>query len=117
MRDYDTWLKTPIQLPDWYFKDKICLWHNHICLLYSCDIVRLLGFAEGFDDFYYVVQNMGFNEKPYYASCVGHLESFKELLPKDTYDRMENVFNLNGCKPTEKFEVKKIPGNLWGENV
>lgn len=84
--------------------------HNHICLLHGTQLVRLLGVEEREDDFYYIVQ--GLREPVTRATCVGHCDSLKYKV--NYYP--DEVFTINGCPPTEKFEVVEYKADRDWEN-
>ena len=82
--------------------------HNHICMLYDFKLVRLIGFGEDDEDYYYVVKNR--QGKIWWASCVGWCYSIKHYLPEERYSQTENIFNLNGGTPEEEFLVAQRKG-------
>lgn len=87
------------------FKLEMLPYHNHICLLYDSEIVRLIGVAEDILDFYYIVQSED-KEEEFWATAVGHCVSLKEVnYPR--YTQIENRFVQNGKCPTESFIVEK----------
>lgn len=88
--------------------------HNHICLMYGSELVRLLGVKEADDDFYYIGRSIGFNSNIVSYSAVGHCESLKGKL--ETYDHMENAFTLNGCPASETFQIVQYAGDREYEN-
>ncbi len=83
--------------------DEMKPFHNHLCIIYDTEIVRLIGVAEDDDDLYYVVDRMTTSHLWY--SAVGHCYSLKVLLPPDDYDRMNNIFRLNTAPETDSFLV------------
>lgn len=83
--------------------DKMRPSHNHICILYDSELVRLIGVHEDEVDFYYVVQNH--KGKIFHASAVGACVSLKDCYPADRYASMDNIFSLNGAIPVAHFQV------------
>lgn len=81
--------------------------HNHVCLLYSMKVVRLVGVAEDASDFYYVVREIGRGE--YWASAVGHISSLRGKLDEGEYERADNLLSLNGAGPTDGFAAISEP--------
>lgn len=77
--------------------------HNHICILYDSELVRLIGVHEDADDLYYVVQHQ--RGKISYASAVGPCVSLNGLYPSKRYESMEGIFSLNGAPPEAEFRV------------
>tara|TARA_Y100000310_G_C20700285_1_gene829076 strand:- start:7033 stop:7326 length:294 start_codon:yes stop_codon:yes gene_type:complete len=80
-------------------------YHNHICMIYDFELVRLLGVAENDRDMYYIIKKAGFSQKEYWGSAVGRCITMAGIYPY--YDVMENLFCLNGCPPTKEFRVEK----------
>lgn len=72
-----------------------------VCILYDSTIVRLVGLAESECDYYYKVQEIN-GRQTYYASAVGHLISLKGCIPKDRYDYMNALYELNGMPPSSR---------------
>jgi hypothetical protein len=64
---------------------------GEICL-YCLNMIKLLGFAEDDDDYYYRVQTLTKGEQWY--SCVGGLIYLKQL-PKKDYKEIKRIFELN----------------------
>lgn len=80
--------------------------HNHICVVHDCTLVRLLGVVDGGDDFYYKVVELG--GKVTLCSAVGSCVSLKEGYPDaERYEQLDRVFGYNGAPATEEFEVCK----------
>lgn len=83
--------------------DKMRPFHNHICILYDAELVRLIGVHEDQVDLYYVVQNR--QGKVSYASAVGACVSLKDCYPADRYESMDHLFSLNGAPAVAHFQV------------
>ena len=80
--------------------------HNHMCIAYDSELVRLVGVAAGEYDLYYIVQSKGYQQEQWY-SAVGWLYSIKGMLPDEKYKRLENHWNINN-EPVHKFkEIKQ----------
>lgn len=77
--------------------------HNHMCIAYDHDIVRLIGVGEDEHDLYYIVQPAGYAAENMWYSAVGHLYSLKPYLPRKAYDRLENLWTINEKLPTSRF--------------
>ena len=83
---------------------------NHIGIYGGCILARLIGFSDDGDDFYWHIMEMGGKES--HASMVGGFES---LLGKiDGYDRIDNLFALNGSPKQEEFRITMLPGGFLG---
>ena len=67
--------------------------HDNELVLDYFDVVRLIGFAEDDEDYYYIVKNVKKGEM--WVSCVGWLFPLKNVLPDEHYDRLESTFKLN----------------------
>lgn len=87
------------------FIEKYSKLHNHMCVLYDMEIVRLIGVGEDDYDYYYIVQGKGQQEE-YWASAVGWLYSLKGMLPEEKYKRLENHWDINNVPVTE-FIIKR----------
>ena len=83
--------------------DKMRPFHNHICILYDSELVRLIGVHEDEVDLYYVVQNR--QGKTWCASAAGHCVSLKDRYPADRYASMDSYFSLSGAPPVAHFRV------------
>ena len=80
--------------------------HNHICILYESELVRLVGIHDGEYDYYYRVRSIQPGGKgEYLASAVGHIVSLKHLYPEERYATMDATFALNGAGPSDNFLV------------
>ena len=66
--------------------------HRDELVLDCFDVVMLKDFADGDDDYYYVVIG---ERGTYWTSCVGPLYPLKNVLPEDEYNRLEEVYKLN----------------------
>jgi hypothetical protein len=95
--------------------------HNHICMLYDQEMVRLIGVGHDDTDLYYIVQKL---EKPrhtfskdhlMWASAVGHILSLKECLPAVRYAGLDDHFERMGLDPTEEFEV--TDKCIWDQEI
>lgn len=83
--------------------------HNHICILYDSELVRVVGVAEDKHDLYYIVRyirNHNLDKPQYWASAVGHLISLKDSYPKERYKYMDELFSLNGAPASKEFIVE-----------
>lgn len=82
-------------------------YHNDICIVHQCKLVRLLGVAEDSQDYYYKAVELG--GKISYFSAVGACTSLKATYPKpEEYASMDSTFSLNRAAPTESFEIEKL---------
>ena len=82
--------------------------HNHICMLYDTELVRLIGIGEDDRDFYYIVrEHVGVDapKKEYWTTAVGHCYSLKGLIPAERYAQTEWCFTHNAAPPTDEFLV------------
>lgn len=90
--------------------------HNHLCVVHDCKLVRLVGVVDGGDDFYYKVVELG--GKVSLCSAVGSCVSLKAGYPDaERYEQLDKVFGYNGAPATEEFEVTELiseaePANL-----
>lgn len=82
---------------------------NHIGIWADTDIVRLIGFAEDEDDFYWHIMYIG--GKEVYASMVGPFESL--VGKSERYAQIENVFSLNGCPKAEEMRITILPSEKF----
>lgn len=90
--------------------DEMRPFHNDICILHDCELVRLVGVHDGDDDFYYRVRG----KRPhgeYLSTAVGHIVSLRGIYPAERYHHMDQVFALNGAEPTDEFVVTCYPSN------
>lgn len=87
--------------------DEFRPFHNHICVVHDCQLVRLVGVAEDDMDFYYKVVEMG--GRVSYCSAVGSCVSIKPGYPPDRYESVDRVFALNNAAPTLEFGVVSLP--------
>lgn len=87
------------------FTESMKPFHNHICILYDCELVRLLGVHLDWCDYYYIVKPLGQHKKSYFASATGHIVSLKGKIPDERYVQMNNVFNLNGTPEEREFII------------
>ena len=67
--------------------------HKGELVLSHHEAVRLVGFDEDEDDYYYVVHSL--KSGKYLESCVGSLCPLKGFLPDEEYDKLVRVFDLN----------------------
>ena len=67
--------------------------HKEELLLNNTAVVRLVGFHEDDQDYYYAILSLmsGFS----YLSCVGSLIPLKGVLPEKEYNQIDHFFNLN----------------------
>lgn len=89
-------------------REELEIHHNDICIVYDLHLARLVGVAEDEDDFYYIIRQLNPKGQSWY-SAVGHIVSLKGLYPKDRYEYMDYLFELNGAEKTDEFlvEVRK----------
>lgn len=81
--------------------------HNHLCVVHDCKLVRLVGVVDGGDDFYYKVVELG--GKVSLCSAVGSCVSLKAGYPDaERYEQLDKVFGYNGAPATEEFEVTEL---------
>lgn len=80
--------------------------HNDICIIHDHKLERLIGVAETSEDFYYITSSLG--GKISYSSAVGWCVSLKDSYPAKDYDRLENIFSLNGSGKVDKFIVEEM---------
>jgi hypothetical protein len=95
--------------------------HNHICILFDHDLVRVIGYHEDEIDCYYKVCDA--NGKIWCATAVGYCVSLKDIYPR--YDILDDSFNRNHCPRTKVFEVTIAtpeenaamygPGGTWDQ--
>lgn len=76
---------------------------NDVCIIGGTTICRLVGVAEGEDDYYYIVYTL--EQKRIYWSAVGLVFSLKNCIPEDKYQIMDDILCLNECHPVEKMLV------------
>jgi hypothetical protein len=74
---------------------------GQVCMLYRSEIGVLCGVGQDCMDLYYIIRPKGRGPDVWY-SAVGHCESLQPHLPKEMYDGMLRLFELNGGLP-EKF--------------
>lgn len=78
--------------------------HNDVCILYDCDIVRLVGVGDDGDGYYYIVRGCRPNKTVnVWASAVGSILSLRGLIPEERYEQMDRQLTLNGAGPSEEF--------------
>lgn len=80
------------------FKKKMESFHNHICLLYGTDIVRLLGVGMDEYDYYYITQDL--HGKIVWSSAVGFCDSLASL---SCYSFLVSRFELYNLPPSKEF--------------
>ena len=91
--------------------------HFNEPILIGGDLVRLIGFAEDPDDYYYICQHFG--GKLVYNSCVGGLIPLDRLRGQsfhaghngehwDDYYRLDSVLELNGSPKVETLIMKVL---------
>lgn len=76
---------------------------NDVCIIGGTTICRLVGVAEGSDDYYYIVYTL--EQKRVYHSAVGSVFSLKNCIPDDHYQTMDGILRANGCHPVDKMLV------------
>lgn len=76
---------------------------NDVCIIGGTTICRLVGVAEGADDYYYIVYTI--EQKRVYWSAVGWVFSLRNCIPDDKYRAMDAILRYNGCQPVEKMLV------------
>jgi hypothetical protein len=90
--------------------------HNHICILYDMELVRVIGFREDELDYYYHVRNMDGRE--WFGTFVGGCVSLKDSYPG--YEVLDANWARNHCPPSEEFLVSKATDEenaaMYGEN-
>lgn len=69
---------------------------NEIVIDDSGKCVRLIGCAEGIDDYYWMYVGMG-PRKFSYSSCVGRFFCLTGRLPTSEYDSIDRLFEMNGA--------------------
>jgi len=71
------------------------------------EAVRLEGFYDGDDDYYYIFRTIdrGINKGRYYSSCCMSFVPLKGKIKKAEYKDLVRVFNLNISK--------EVRGNKW----
>lgn len=97
----------PLPFEDAFLKleEEMKPFHNHICILHDCELVRLVGIHRDKIDFYYTVKSMTNRKGKFYASAVGHIISLKGIYPEDRYDYMDKIFGWNGAEQEENFLI------------
>ena len=89
-----------------YFEKKV---EEHLgeLVLDSFEVVRLEGFADGEDDYYYIYRSIdrGVNKGRYYSSCCMSFVPLKGKIKKAEYKNLVRVFNLN--------IHESVRGNKW----
>lgn len=78
---------------------------GQVVLVYGSDLAVLHGVGWTEWDFYYICRPRGYQAEPVWYSAVGYCEGLKDHLPTDMYERIENLFKLNGPMP-ESFGMK-----------
>jgi hypothetical protein len=84
--------------------------HKGELLLNSHEVVKLIGFDEDEDDYYYVLHSL-INGK-YLESCVGALYPLKGVLPNKEYDCLVNIFNINIGFKLQKQKIEYLTKSL-----
>lgn len=83
--------------------------HNELFLLNGFSVVRLIGFFEDAEDYYYHLidcdPSSNFFGKEFYASCVAAIHPLNSILDDDYYDMMEQQITINATIN----EVNAIP--------
>jgi len=79
--------------------------HEGELVLDFFEVVRLIGFAEDEDDYYYIVNDTKRGEV--WESCCMLLIPLKRVLPDEHYERLDNTFKYN-----EDFYVER-KGELY----
>lgn len=92
------------------FIEEMKPFHNHICIIYDTDLVRLVGVHNDERDYYYTVKSMngrhpGMTQNLWHGTAVGHIISLKDIYPKDRYEYMDKIFEWNGATKEENFLV------------
>lgn len=62
-------------------------------VLYSGELYRLIGYADGKEDYYYITKDM--RGRRSWQSCVGGIVPLKKYLPEKDYEHLDNLFELN----------------------
>lgn len=81
--------------------------HNELVLTHTGHVVRLIGFYDGEDDYYYIVKNTnGVEPRHSYWSCVGGLVYLKDRLEQDEYESLDRTCEYAGCEKAEAYMFK-----------
>ena len=100
---------------------KICqLMFNKICINPMDKLVRLIGFGDDEEDFYYITKDA--NGKIVWESMVGYLIPLKGRISNVDYFRIERGFvgwgrNPGKCQPEKEFMSLYEPGKLSFQNI
>jgi len=89
-----------------YFENRVKK-HLGKLVLDSFEVVRLEGFYDGEDDYYYIFRSIdrGINKGRYYSSCCMSFVPLKGKITHAEYEGLVRVFNLN--------IPKEVQGNKW----
>lgn len=77
--------------------------HNHICIAYDSELVRLVGVGKDPYDYYYILSKMNSTELCWY-SAVGACVSLKGSYER--YDQLDRIFELNGSYKRDDFIIE-----------
>ena len=86
---------------------KICqLMFNKICINSMNELVRLIGFGDDEEDFYYITKDA--NGRVVWESMVGYMIPLKGRISNEDYFRIERDFvgwkgNVGNCLPEKEF--------------
>jgi len=80
--------------------------HKGELLLNFDKVVRLIGFNEDEDDYYYVLHSLISGK--YLESCVGSLCPLKGFLPDKEYDELVHFFDLNIERALQKQKIEYL---------
>lgn len=67
--------------------------HKNELVLNFFEVVKLIGFCEGEEDYYYEVLSLKTGKT--YLSCVGKLIWLKNVISNEDYNMLEHIFKLN----------------------
>lgn len=79
-----------------YFENRVKRYLGKL-VLNGFDVVRLEGFYDGADDYYYIYRSIDkrFNKGRYYSTCCCSFVPLKGRIKKVEYEDLVRVFNLN----------------------
>ena len=90
--------------------DKVNKYKNTL-VLFSFDVVELLDYVDGPDDYYWVYND---RRNIRWSSCVGGFIPLIEYLPKDVYVNLNRVWGYNDTFKVDGGErLEEIKNNGW----